>query len=101
MGKIHFCDSLWVRRDSLGWQRINSPNNQSAVQGSPDGQLHEASWGQGHDGEVPAMWGSVISEYTSRQLSVASDRLAAFAGISQMFQTKKTGQYLAGIWRSV
>ncbi|EEU36161.1 uncharacterized protein NECHADRAFT_5039, partial [Fusarium vanettenii 77-13-4] len=40
---------------------------------------------------------SVVGEYTSRKLTVASDKLPAIAGISSIL-APKLGQYLAGLW---
>ncbi len=43
------------------------------------------------------MWTSFIQEYTLRELSFASDRLAAFSGIAARLHSPTTGRCLTGI----
>lgn len=46
-----------------------------------------------------ADWEAVIKEYTRRQLSFSSDRLAAVAGLAaRAHATKPEAKYLAGLW---
>lgn len=46
-----------------------------------------------------ADWESVVTEYTRRQLSFSSDRLAALAGLAARAHTAKPEvKYLAGLW---
>lgn len=46
-----------------------------------------------------ADWEAVIEEYTRRQLSFSSDRLAALAGLAARAHTEKPEtKYLAGLW---
>ncbi|KAG4412003.1 hypothetical protein IFR04_014864 [Cadophora malorum] len=48
---------------------------------------------------LPEQWYAIVEDYTSRQLTVASDRLPALAGIARLY-AERTGQhYFAGLWR--
>jgi hypothetical protein len=40
-----------------------------------------------------------VENYTRRNLTVASDRLPAIAGIAQKFKTSWSDEYCAGIWK--
>jgi Heterokaryon incompatibility protein (HET) len=44
-------------------------------------------------------WGSTVSNYSSRQLSYARDKLAALAGVTQAYQRIFGDEPLAGLWR--
>jgi len=46
-----------------------------------------------------ALWGSVISSYTTCQLTKESDKLPALSGIAKFLQPVLGKEYLAGIWR--
>jgi len=45
------------------------------------------------------MWQSIVTEYSTRLLTEASDKLPALAGIAQKFHELTGDQYLAGIWK--
>ncbi|KAF4452762.1 hypothetical protein F53441_4474 [Fusarium austroafricanum] len=48
------------------------------------------------------VWHALLQEYMSRSLTFESDRLVAFAGIADLFQSHtqiSPNSYLAGIWR--
>lgn len=48
---------------------------------------------------LPEEWYAIVEDYTSRQLTFASDRLPALAGIARLY-AERTGQhYFAGLWR--
>lgn len=42
---------------------------------------------------------AVLFRYTLRDISVASDKLVALAGLAEQFQMTNGDQYLAGLWR--
>jgi hypothetical protein len=45
------------------------------------------------------IWRNIVREYTSRQLTFASDKLPALAGLAEAFRKKvNTGVYLRGLW---
>ena len=46
------------------------------------------------------VWYSCISEYTTRFLLHASDKLAAISGLAQKYAHKEMGRYLAGLWEN-
>jgi Heterokaryon incompatibility protein (HET) len=46
---------------------------------------------------VKTWWRDAIHQYSSRELSVGSDRLIAFSGLAKHFQ-KADNRYLAGLW---
>lgn len=50
------------------------------------------------DAERYQIWSSLVSNYTKRNLTVASDRLPALSGIAQKFEVAWKDRYLAGIW---
>jgi hypothetical protein len=43
-------------------------------------------------------WKKLMNKYRRRDLTVASDRVIAFAGVAQAFQAQHGLTYLAGIW---
>jgi hypothetical protein len=43
-------------------------------------------------------WHELIHEYRTRDLTVSSDRIIAFAGVAEAFQAKHGLMYLAGAW---
>jgi Heterokaryon incompatibility protein (HET) len=45
------------------------------------------------------VWGGLLRDYTSRDLSEESDRLIAIKGIASFFSTRLGGELVAGIWR--
>ena len=47
-----------------------------------------------------ALWNMVVSEYSKRRLFEPTDKLAAIAGLAEVFEKKgwSTGRYLAGLW---
>jgi hypothetical protein len=48
-------------------------------------------------------WYRIVSEYTSKGLTMAEDKLVALSGVSRQYQElmlKDDDEYLAGIWRS-
>ncbi|KAF1847215.1 HET-domain-containing protein [Cucurbitaria berberidis CBS 394.84] len=46
-------------------------------------------------------WQNLINEYQARRLTVAKDRVVAFAGIARAFQNLGQLTYLAGAWKEV
>jgi hypothetical protein len=46
------------------------------------------------------MWSDCVSEFSTRSLTRASDKLAAIAGLATMFCQPELGQYLAGLWEA-
>lgn len=44
-------------------------------------------------------WPKILKIFTKGQLTVASDKLVAIAGVSKIFQQRCGGDYLAGLWR--
>lgn len=44
-------------------------------------------------------WEQVVHEYTSRQLTNASDKLPALSGLAQQRKQVRGGVYLAGLWQ--
>ena len=46
-------------------------------------------------------WANVVSEYTSRSLTIASDKLPALSGLATfLFKIRSQDVYLAGLWRN-
>ncbi|KAL9627661.1 MAG: hypothetical protein Q9164_007535, partial [Protoblastenia rupestris] len=43
-------------------------------------------------------WHQIISNYTSRAMSVKTDRILAISGIAERFNVAHPGQYIAGLW---
>ncbi|TRX90161.1 hypothetical protein FHL15_008889 [Xylaria flabelliformis] len=46
------------------------------------------------------LWNSLVREYSNCKLTEASDKLPAFAGISELFREVTGDQYICGMWRS-
>lgn len=49
---------------------------------------------------IYSSWHDILTKYTGCRLTVASDRLVAFAGIAKSFQARLDDQYIAGLWMS-
>jgi Heterokaryon incompatibility protein (HET) len=45
------------------------------------------------------IWRDVVTQYSTKQLSVASDRLPALSGLAHRLQPPSDGNYLAGLWK--
>lgn len=43
-------------------------------------------------------WYDCVSEFSTRSLTRASDKLAAIAGLADMFSQPELGKYMAGLW---
>jgi hypothetical protein len=43
-------------------------------------------------------WYGCVSEFSTRRLTRASDKLAAIAGLADAFSRSELGQYMAGLW---
>ncbi len=43
-------------------------------------------------------WHQIVSNYTSRAISVRTDRILAISGIAERFNATHPGQYVAGLW---
>jgi hypothetical protein len=53
-----------------------------------------------HDEEKwQQLWEHLLKKYTSRKLTLATDRLPALAGIAGLFHDIRPDDYLAGLWR--
>lgn len=54
----------------------------------------------GVSGDIEEQWQAVVRQYSGLNLSHASDKLPALAGIAQKFQAELRCDYLAGLWGS-
>ncbi|KAE8315911.1 heterokaryon incompatibility protein-domain-containing protein [Aspergillus transmontanensis] len=43
-------------------------------------------------------WFGIVSQYSSRRITVPDDRLPALAALARQFASPQTGKYLAGLW---
>ncbi|KAB8204018.1 hypothetical protein BDV34DRAFT_226761 [Aspergillus parasiticus] len=43
-------------------------------------------------------WFGIVSQYSSRRITVPDDRLPALATLARQFASPQTGKYLAGLW---
>jgi len=51
-------------------------------------------------GIVPEkLWKMLVGSYSSRNLSIKSDRLVAISGVADLIQRRTGWQYLAGLWK--
>jgi hypothetical protein len=50
------------------------------------------------DGADFRLWEGLVSEYSARQLSYATDKLPAVSSVASRFANSATGRYLAGLW---
>lgn len=49
-------------------------------------------------GEVYRSWRTIVEEYSSRELTRASDKLPALSGLAHLVQASVGSQYAAGLW---
>jgi hypothetical protein len=75
----------------LSPQRVNRPRNKSGIvsQLERDDEFEEPF----------ASWMELMRRYRKRDITQASDRIMAFAGIAQAFQAENDLTYLAGMWK--
>lgn len=52
-----------------------------------------------HADERQRIWYQIVEEYTRRQLTFQSDKLAAISGLAKAFQRQTGKQYIAGFWK--
>lgn len=50
--------------------------------------------------EIMAVWRTIVSEYSKKELTYETDVLPALSGLASLIHTATGDQYLAGIWRS-
>ncbi|EGU74888.1 hypothetical protein FOPG_15617 [Fusarium oxysporum f. sp. conglutinans race 2 54008] len=68
------------------WHRFHM--TEEAAKAPPDDSEGALEW-----------WEQVVHEYTSRQLTNASDKLPALSGLAQQRKQVRGGVYLAGLWQ--
>ena len=78
----------------LSKERIWEPNETS----STDSTLSQIE-NDGIPYETLSNWAALVNRYRRRDLTQASDRIMAFAGIAQAFQAEHGLTYLAGMWK--
>ncbi|KAN0107865.1 HET domain containing protein [Hyaloscypha variabilis] len=47
---------------------------------------------------VQQSWASIVQQYSSRFLTIRTDRLPAISGLAKAFENRGLGRYIAGIW---
>lgn len=52
-----------------------------------------------HVDRLPAIWRTMVEEYSRTAVTVSGDRLVALSGVAQRFHTAFQTEYLAGLWR--
>lgn len=95
-GQAHLFDAFGVRDRSLGlgmrkWpskSQIESVGIPSSMPASESNTL----------GEIYLSWRTTVEEYSSRELTRASDKLPALSGLAHMVQASVGSQYAAGLW---
>ncbi|KAK3350278.1 heterokaryon incompatibility protein-domain-containing protein [Lasiosphaeria hispida] len=53
----------------------------------------------GHPGGCHLAWHDMVKQYSAHDLTLASDRLPALAGLAQAFAAATGDTYIAGLWR--
>jgi len=65
-------------------------------------RLYRVSGEMTEDQELPItfgeLWGEIVSDYVSLNLTVQQDILPALSGLANLMLTKSPGRYFAGIW---
>jgi hypothetical protein len=89
-GQRHLFDKFGVRDRSL---HITLGLGQG-VQGSDGPPLLHPS----DHGKVFLCWRTIIEEYSSRELTRASDKLPALSGLAHLVQAAVRSEYAAGLW---
>lgn len=69
--------------------RVELPDSLSSVMGDENDELHEKTLGQ---------WRNLVSLYSSRSITFATDKLPAISGAAAMFHQTLRCRYLAGHW---
>ncbi|KAL2070260.1 hypothetical protein VTL71DRAFT_13286 [Oculimacula yallundae] len=62
------------------------------------GMFHRREFPLGRP-EILGSWKTTVHTFTKRELSFASDRLPALAGVAARFHSIRKDEYLAGLWR--
>ncbi|KAH8622146.1 hypothetical protein IG631_23252 [Alternaria alternata] len=98
-----FCDELVGDGDLMGVSKDNSEDLTLRELLSPrfSSEPNETRRRTGQTNEYNAIsnWNRLINDYRRRDLTHASDRIMAFAGIAQAFQAEHGLVYLAGMWK--
>jgi len=102
------CETVKIKRNHtthVSYVRENptlgsSPFNRVSINmlKSPINNESDSRALQSLDGERYNVWRSIVGNYTRRNLTVASDRLPALAGVAQKLQEVWHDKYILGIW---
>jgi hypothetical protein len=95
-GQAHLFDASGVRDRSLGlgtskWPPKSQMENLGVPTSMPPSECNTL-------GEIYLSWRTTVEEYSSRELTRASDKLPALSGLAHMVQASIGSQYVAGLW---
>ncbi|KAH8646485.1 heterokaryon incompatibility protein-domain-containing protein, partial [Tricladium varicosporioides] len=82
------------------------PGNGSYNQGDWNGCRYRAfdkpstSWKYGTVADRLGVWSKIVEDYSSRSLTVWSDRLPALSGLAKELELLTKCEYVAGLWRT-
>ncbi|KAI1748198.1 hypothetical protein F4782DRAFT_534665 [Xylaria castorea] len=94
--QLHFqCQELRVREDG-GGQRALPFQIQNAV--AKYSLYWAGAGGYPVSTKSPPLDGTILHEYTKRELTEASDVFAALSGLAQIVEAKVRSRYLEGLW---
>ncbi|KAI0802920.1 heterokaryon incompatibility protein-domain-containing protein, partial [Xylaria sp. FL0064] len=93
-------NSCIARPPRVSWHKLLAPSAGDNGRSAPS-RKSEQLMENGADRDVLyEKWRLLITEYTERQLTVASDKLPALSGLARTFSLAfGRDQYLAGLWR--
>ncbi len=83
VGYLRYCGQSGILRQVSGYKKDAEPPSHERTK-ELEGQL----------------WSQMVMQYSSRKLTIESDRLLAISAIAQQIQNFTDGEYLAGLWRS-
>lgn len=95
---------LIYNRDQLAWECQNEQFTESgcAMNGLGSMRLDRefSSKLVGDSTVFPKTWQCIVTDYSKKSHTVASDKLPAIAGIAKKFHEFHLDEYLAGLWRN-
>ncbi|CAM1503231.1 Fc.00g080070.m01.CDS01 [Cosmosporella sp. VM-42] len=92
--------SPWVwALNSYGYSFVSEESMNTPPSPSDDPPTDGSSFDVNLSAPVRRAWCSLVTEYTKRKLSVATDKLPAISAIAEPFALKLNSDYLAGMWR--
>jgi hypothetical protein len=92
----------WTCRSGTFAESEDRPHSETAVQANAasPGKSHHTALLRQEAQSLCSRWKSIVEDYSTRDLTRASDKLPALAGLAGFIHDMTGDKYLAGLWQS-